>query len=85
MQIMILDELMFKSSVSAHKFTESRKMRAKGLYRKLSETGRARAVGCIVLYCGNAKPGCCKTVSYKPPDNHQNRAVSQREGERKEK
>ena len=38
---------MFKSSVSAHRFTVSIKMPARGLYRKLSETDRARALGCI--------------------------------------
>ena len=47
MQLMILDQLMFKSSLSAHNFTVSRKMPARGLYRKLSETDRARALGCI--------------------------------------
>ena len=44
---MFLDQLMFKSSVSTHNFTVSRKMPARGLYRKLSETDRARALGCI--------------------------------------
>ena len=34
---------MFKSSVSAHNFTVSRKMPARRLHRKLSETDRARA------------------------------------------
>ena len=47
MQIMFLGQLMLKSSVSAHNFIVSRKMPAKGLYRKLSETDRARALGCI--------------------------------------
>ena len=47
MQIIFLDQLMFKSSVSAYNFTVSRKMPARGLYRKLSETDRARALGCI--------------------------------------
>ena len=47
MQLMILDQLMFKSSLSAHNFTVRRKMPARGLYRKLSETDRARALGCI--------------------------------------
>ena len=47
MQIMFLDQLMFKSSVSAHNFTISRKMHARGLCRKLSETDRVRAQDCI--------------------------------------
>ena len=38
---------MFKSSVFAHNLTVSRKMFAKGLYRKLSETDRAGALSCI--------------------------------------
>ena len=37
---------MFKSSISAHSFTISRRMPARGLYRKFSETDRARALGC---------------------------------------
>ena len=44
---MFLDRLMFNSSVSAHNFRVSRKMPARGLYRKLSETDRTRALGCI--------------------------------------
>ena len=44
---MFLDQLMSKSSVSAHNFGVSRKMPARGLYHKLSETDRARALGCI--------------------------------------
>ena len=47
MQIKLVDQLLFKSSVSVHNFTVSRKMPAKGLYRKLSETDRSRALGCI--------------------------------------
>ena len=47
MQIMFLDQLMFKSSVSARNHTDSRKMPARGLYRKLSEMERARALGCF--------------------------------------
>ena len=47
MHSMFLDQLMFKSSVSAHNFTVSRKMPARGLYHKLSETDMARALGCI--------------------------------------
>ena len=47
MQIVFLDQLLFKSPVSVHNFTVSRKMPARGLYRKLSETDRARALGCI--------------------------------------
>ena len=47
MQIMFLDQLMFKNSVSAYNFTVSRKMPARGLYRKISETDMARALGCI--------------------------------------
>ena len=38
---------MFKSSVSAYSFTASGKMPARGLNCKLSETDRARALGCI--------------------------------------
>ena len=71
MQIMFLSQLMFKSSVSAHNFTVSRKMPARGLHRKLSETDRARALGCIDAGLRS------KTVSYKPPDNKQNRAALQ--------
>ena len=41
---MFLDQLMFKSSVIVHNFIVSRKMPARGLYRKLSETDRARAL-----------------------------------------
>ena len=47
MQIMSLDRLMFKSSVSEHNFTVSRQMPARGLYRKESKTDRARALCCI--------------------------------------
>ena len=47
MGIMFLDQLMFKSSVSAHNFTVSRNMPARGLYHKLSETDWARALTCI--------------------------------------
>ena len=44
---MFLDQLMFKSLISTHNFTVSRMMPVRGLYRKLSETDRARATGCI--------------------------------------
>ena len=47
MQLMFLDQLMFKSSVSAHNFTVSGKMPARRPYHKLSETDRAQALGCI--------------------------------------
>ena len=47
MQLMFLDQLMFKISVSAHNFTVSGKMPARRLYHKLSETDSARALGCI--------------------------------------
>ena len=46
-KIMFLDQLMFKSLVSAHNFTFSRKMPAGGLNPKLSETDKARALSCI--------------------------------------
>ena len=49
MQNMFLDQFMLKSSVSAHSFTVSRKMTARGLYHTLSETDKALARGCVYV------------------------------------
>ena len=59
----------FKNPVSVH-FTFSNKMPARGSYRKMSETDRARALG-----CGN--PGSSGSISNEPPDFYQDQTALQ--------